>query len=449
MTGGSGETATIAANISEQQSRFEIPRLVKRNTALLALSQAFVGAGMQMAPALGAIAVLQLTGSPALAGVGTAMIALSRLLVAYPTGKISDAHGRKPVLLLGLIFGMTGAVLTGLAIVWGSFALLVAAFLIFGLGMGGAQQIRVAAADMYPPARRGMGMGFVLSGSLVGVLIAPLIISLAQVLSPRLGIDPLGLPWLFVPALTIPAMFLVFAVRPDPQEIALNLDKHYAGYRSLAKPAPGPQPRVTVGTLVRHYPRMAAIVASLAVQGNMSMMMFLTSLVLHDHGHGLAAISLSVSVHVVGMFGFSVPLGWLADRLGRRAVLLVGVVIAGAGSLLVPTSQLYWVITAGTFLVGLGWSAVYVAATAVIADTTSPEERGRAIGVNDTFSYIPAVFLPMVAGPLAAIVGFPAVGVAGMGLMVLPFLLLMVLHEPRPGKYLWGARRQTSERADS
>lgn len=422
----------------EQQAKFKIPGIVRRNTVLLAMSQAFVGAGMQMSPALGALAVLQLTGSASLTGLGTAAIGASRLLVSYPSGKISDRFGRKPVLFLGLVLGMMGAVLTGLAIVWGSFPLLVAGFMVFGLGMGAAQQIRVAASDMFPPGQRGLGMGYVLTGSLVGVLIAPAIIAAAQRLSPGLGIDSLGLPWLFVPLLIVPAIFLVVAVRPDPQEIALNLEKHYPGYVAPPKTVPAAQTQLTAGTLVRHYPRMVAIVCSFAVQGNMAMMMFLTSLVLHDHGHQLPAISVSVSIHVIGMFGFSVPLGWLADRVGRRAVMFAGVIIAGAGSMLVPTSSSYWVITTGTFLVGVGWSAVYVAATALLADTCSPEERGRVIGINDTFSYLPSIILPLVAGPLASAAGFQSVGVLGMFLMVPPAVMLIRLREPRPGKYLWG-----------
>ncbi|MBI2853349.1 MAG: MFS transporter [Chloroflexi bacterium] len=440
MSESPGESLIAESYASEQQVKFKIPSVVRRNTVLLALSQAFVGSGTQMITALGALAVLQVTGSAVWAGLSTASAAISRFAVSYPAGKISDRFGRKPVLVLGNVFGMIGAVLTGLAIVRGSFPLLVAAFLVFGLGMGATQQIRVAAADMYPPSRRGLGLGYVLTGSLVGVLIAPGVIALAQRLSPRVGIDPLGLPWLFVPILVLPAMFLVFAIRPDPQNIAMNLEKHYPGYQPLPRTAPGAQPRPSPVAFLHHYPRLVAVVSSLAVQGNMAMMMFLTSLALHQHDYQLAAISASVSLHVVGMTGFSMPLGWLADRLGRRAVLLAGVVIAGTGSMLVPSSTSYWVITTGTFLVGLGWSAGYVAATALIADTSSPEERGRAVGSNDTVSYLPGIILPLVAGPMVAGIGFRSVGILGLCLMVPPFLLLMRLREPSPGKYAWGAR---------
>ncbi|MCL4369201.1 MAG: hypothetical protein M1337_08590, partial [Actinobacteria bacterium] len=36
--------------------------------------------------------------------------------------------------------------------------------------------------------------------------------------------------------------------------------------------------------------------------------------------------------------------------------------------------------------VGLGWSCINVASTAVIADTTQPHERGRAVGTIDVFA---------------------------------------------------------------
>jgi hypothetical protein len=56
-----GQTdATAAAR------RPPLPPAIKRNTLLLAVTQAFVGVGNQMVPALGASMVLRLLGSPAL-----------------------------------------------------------------------------------------------------------------------------------------------------------------------------------------------------------------------------------------------------------------------------------------------------------------------------------------------------------------------------------------------
>lgn len=409
------------------------PPLIKRNTLLLASSQAFVGAGMQMTPTLGAIMVVRLLGSANLAGLGTAILGLGRLAIAYPVGKINDTYGRKVGLLLGLLLSLVGALLTGASMAWTSFPLFIVGMAFFGLGVGAGLQLRVAAADMYPPNRRAQGLGIVLMGSVAGALGGPALVSAAQASSHSLHIDPLALSWIFVPAVILPSIFLVLLVHPDPKDIARNLARYYPGYRPSEEELAN-NSGAGFTSFFRHYPKRVAFVSSFAVQGNMAMMMAMTSLVLAHHGHPLPAISLAVAIHVIGMFGFSLPLGRLADSLGRRPVLLAGIALAGAGSALVPITSQYWSITLGIFLVGVGWSCVNVAATALIADTTTPGERGRAIGANDTFSSASAVLLPLAAGPVAEANLF-MLGIMGVGLMVIPFLLLMRLREPKPGRY--------------
>ena len=72
-------------------AEFRVPPLIKRNTALFALSQTFTGAGSQFAYGLGPLMVTALTGSAALAGLSVGLIGLSRFLVSYPVGR-SQTH---------------------------------------------------------------------------------------------------------------------------------------------------------------------------------------------------------------------------------------------------------------------------------------------------------------------------------------------------------------------
>lgn len=408
---------------------------MKRNTIILALSQALVGAGTQMVPALGPLLSVELLGTAAMAGLAVSIIGVSRFVVAYPLGKLADTYGRRAGLMLGLVVAIAGTVLTGFSVIWHSFPSFVLGMLIFGLGMGAAQQLRVAAADMYPPSRRAEGLGYVLTGSLVGAFAGPVVISTAQLISPELGLAPLATPWLIVPAALIPTLVLISFMRPDPKDIAANLARYYPDYKPLMPSASVKPGNIGIGAFLRHYPKRVAFVASFAAQGNMTMIMAMTSLALAHHGHALPSISISVSIHVLGMFAFSMPLGKLADALGRRSMLVAGTVITILGTLLVPTSPEYVVITLGTFLVGLGWSCVNVAATAVIADTTQPQERGRAIGTNDALASASAIVLPLLAGPLVDIFGLNSIGVLGVLLMLAPLPLLIRLREPSPGKY--------------
>jgi MFS family permease len=401
------------------------PGIVKRNTLLLAASQAFVGVGNQMVPTLGAIVVARLLGSAHLAGMATSVLGVSRFLVSYPIGRVADVHGRRVAIVLGLLLGLGGAVCTGLSVLFGSFALFLASILIFGAGISAGYQLRVAAADMYPPSQRAQGLGYVLTGSLVGALGGPVLITAAHAWSGTLGLDPLALTWLLIPTVIVPGVGLVLAVHPDPKEIAAHFERYYPDYRPPRTHSTGATAAKGVLAFLRDPHLQVAFAASFAAQGNMSLIMAFTSLALEHHGHSLPAISVAVTIHVIGMFGFSLPLGWLADRMGRRAVMLLGFVFLAGGAVLVPATSGYWIIVSGTFMVGVGWSAATVAATAVIADATHTFERGRAIGTNDTASAAAAVALPLLTGTAVEFFGLPALGILGAGLMVPPFVLLL------------------------
>ena len=121
------------------------------------------------------------------------------------------------------------------------------------------------------------------------------------------------------------------------------------------------------------------------------------------------------------MFAFTIPLGKLADRFGRSRVMFPGVFVSLIGASLVALTSDILTVTLGTFLVGIGWAAANVSATAFIADHARTEERGRAIGVNDSFAGGITVFAALVTGPLIDIYGLPATGLTAVVLALVPF----------------------------
>jgi len=180
---------------------------------------------------------------------------------------------------------------------------------------------------------------------------------------------------------------------------------------------------LVVSVVPTQYLRGVALRFEDALPGNMAIVMVLTSLVLAQHGHSLGAIAFSHMFHTAGMFAFTIPLGKLADRFGRGRVMFPGVAIALLGAVFVTFGEGYWPITLGTFLVGLGWAAANVAATALIADQAETVERGRAIGVNDSFAGATSVLMALVTGPMIERSGLPAAGLTAV-LVALPPLLL-------------------------
>ena len=406
-----------------------VPALIRRNTWLFALSQSFTGAGMQFAFGLGPLMVVAITGSATWAGLSVALLGLSRFLVAYPIGKVTDTYGRKPGIQLGLVLALLGGLLVGWSMNLKSFAMLFFGMLIFGMGMFAAQQLRVAAADMFVPRLRARALGYVFMGSTVGVLASPLFVLAGEWLAARFGGDALGMPWLMMPVLILPSMLLIMWVRPDPKEIGMDLERYWPGYSPMAAQA-GHRADFSTRRLLAHLPSRLAIIANTAAVGNMAIVMVLTSLVLQHHGHSLGEIAFSHALHATGMFAFSIPIGRLADRFGRGRVMYPGVAITLVGAGLVAFTSAFWWVTLGTFLVGLGWAAANIAATAALADYAATEERGRVIGVADSFGGAMNVVIAVVTGPLVQEFGLTAAGVTAVLVAAVPLVLRLAYLKP-------------------
>jgi MFS family permease len=327
---------------------------------------------------------------------------------------------------------MVGAIVVGLSMSVRSIAMLVGGMLLFGMGMNAAQQLRVAATDMFPPHLRAQALGYVALGSLAGLVISPPLVMRAESIAHGIGLDPLGLPWLLLPVLIVPGMILVTFVRPDPKEIGMHLERYYPDYTPPPRRPGGQQPAFRAGRLLRMRATRLAIVSNCAAQGNMSIIMVLTSLVLAHHGHSLGAIALSHVFHTAGMFAFTIPLGRLADRLGRNKVMFPGVATTLVGAAVVAFASGYVAVTLGTFLVGLGWAAANVAATALIADHAETAERGRAIGLSDSFAGGVSVLAALVTGPLIDWNGLPTAGLSAVLLALVPLVMLIASRFERP-----------------
>jgi predicted MFS family arabinose efflux permease len=138
----------------------------------------------------------------------------------------------------------------------------------------------------------------------------------------------------------------------------------------------------------------------------------------------------------VGAYGLTqavmqIPFGVWSDRIGRKPLIVVGLLLHVAGSALGAVAGSAAALVAARVVQGLG--AVSGPVTAFLADLTRPESRTRAmfaIGISIGASFV----LSLVAGPLLA----AAIGVAGvfwligaLGIVALG-LVLFALPAERP-----------------
>lgn len=311
-------------------------------------------------------------------------------------------NGRRYGLLLGYGTAVGGAVIAVLAAQSGTLALLAVGMVLLGVGNGGAQLSRYAAADLYPPHRRSAMLSIIVWSGTVGAIIGPALLTATADLAGRAGVVPLAGPFLLAGVVAVVVIVVTTAVAPTPTTDAAGAE---------AEKAP------PVREMIRLPVTKVALITMISSQVSMVAVMTMTPLHLHQHGHGLGTIGLVLSGHLLGMFALSPLTGRLADRIGGYRTSL-----AGFGTLLVAV---LCAVAAGDgpllflalFLLGYGWNLGLVGGSGLLTVGLTTAGRTKLQGVVDSASWTASALASIIAGILLGSVGFGALAAAtGAGL---------------------------------
>jgi len=155
--------------------------------------------------------------------------------------------------------------------------------------------------------------------------------------------------------------------------------------------------------------RAAAGLASIFALRMLGLFMILPVFALYAHdlaGATPLLVGLAIGAYGLTQALLQIPFGLLSDRIGRKPVIYVGLVLFALGSVIAATAgSIHWVIV-GRALQGSG--AVAAAITALTADLTRESVRTRAmaaIGISVALSFAAALVLGPVLGELIGVSG--------------------------------------------
>ena len=417
-------TMTAGESLERENSRAKIQR---RTMWVLALTQVVGTVGVGVAPSIGVLLAGEVTQNEAWAGLARTASTLGAALMGIPLGNLAAQRGRRFALSLGWWIAAAGSALLVFAAQYAASIPLFLGLLMIGAGSAAALQARFAATDLALPTHRSRSLSLIVWVGTLGSVLGPNLGVPGKVVGEATGLTVYASAFLIAACSLALAGALVFVLlRPDP---LLTLNRLAPPVAPTVGRRPGRLALVV--RELRENPRARyAAVAILSAQIVMVSIMTMTPVHLEHQGGSIAVIGLTISLRVAGMYALSPIVGIMADRLGHRPSILVGIVIFLLSFVfgIFWSTDMGWMMTS-LILLGVGWSFVNVTGSSLFSAALSDETRASAQGGIDALSNLCGATAAFLAGPLLAASSFPVLNVWAI-LVLLP-LALLTLRRPR------------------
>jgi len=333
-------------------------------------------------------------------GIGEATAAITKVF----SGVLSDRLGKRK-LLAAIGYGLAAATKPIFPLAGSAGAVLFARFVDrVGKGIRGAPRDALV-ADVTPAAIRGAAYGLRQALDSVGAFLGPL---LAMVLMFAYADDFRAVFWWAVVPGVLSFLLIVFLVH-EPERVEPN-----RGSRS-------PISRAELARLPRAYWLVVLIGAVFTLARFSEAFLVLKA---SDAGFALALLPLVFVWMNVVFSVLATPAGALSDRLGRRGLLLAGLVLLIAADLSLALAPGILGVFVGVALWGAHLAFSQGLLAALVADTAPADRRGTAFGVFNLVTGIVLLAASALAGVLWELVGPAATFLAGAGFSVLAAIML-------------------------
>lgn len=326
------------------------------------------------------------------------------------SGVLADRFTRKKILILGWLAGLPVPFLLG----WGpSWDWIILANVLLGISQGLAWSMTVnMKIDLVGPSKRGLAMGLNEAAGYGAVGITALI---TGYMASYYGLRPE--PFFIGIFYTLAGLLIAVLMIKDTGAHA-RLEAAQISTTAVGERTHKPKMKwVFTETTWRNKTLFSVSQAGLINNLNDGMSWGVFPLLFASAGVGLEGIGWIKAVYPVVWGAGQVITGPLADRIGRKPLIVWGMMVQAAGHVVIGFGSSSPLETglAGSVLLGIGTAMVYPALLAAVSDAAHPSWRASSVGVYRFWRDFGYAVGALMAGIVTAMLGLTwAVHVAGI-----------------------------------
>lgn len=317
-------------------------------------------------------------------GVIMGLYPLFQLLGAPWLGKLSDRHGRKPVLTLCLVGVLAGYVLMALGIAWRSLPLLLLSRVVEGFFNGDIAIVQAMAADMSTAKTKARNFARINIGMNLGWVLGPMIGGYAAVVSGDYSLAA----WLAV-GMTVINLLLVLWLLPNRPPLSATRDEVPLTTRQLLL-----QPR-----LLPYFALTLASYGAVQLYFTYFNVWLVERLAWDPVQLAQAAVLVSVPMMLGSWIGEQLARHWRGSSLG-----IVGHLVMAAGMLMFILPTQWWGLALTFIPAGIGMSLGELATSVAVSNRSDASQQGQAMGIYRGLA-VGSEILAVVLGSLVLLAG--------------------------------------------
>lgn len=352
-------------------------------------------------PILPSFAIKELGVDETAIGVAIAIYSFVQFIFNPILGKLSDKHGRKPVIVLCLFINALGYVIFAFT---SSFIILLVSRIVAGVGGSSIAVAQAYIADVTTKETRSKGMGLIGSAFGLGFVFGPLIggfLSKFGYMETGLGAAAFSFIAFIVTIILLPESNLERSKVVETKRRIFNID-------AILKAFKNPNLAILISLFFILTFSFANIYGTFALLG--IQVFGFTDL---QNGYMFGIIGLSSAIVQGGLIG---P---ITKFLGKKKVLIMGSFLIMVTLAIIPYAGNFLWLAVDSIFLSIGTGMLQPTLLSLISGVASEAEQGMTLGVNQSLSALARMFGPLWGGFAFEFFGYPFPFLTGAAFMFL------------------------------